>query len=196
MPWEQSKAAKRRFNSGSFHNRYFVGNGVDIGGKPDPLGQYAGIFPLMREVRIWDLADGDAQFMEGVPDNHFDFVHSSHCLEHLHDPYVGFGNWIRILKPGGHIITTVPDEDLYEKGVFPSRFNPDHKWTMTIQKKASWSEKSVNVMELLQSFGDQIKVLKIELIEDFYRSHLKKDIDQTGTPVAECSIEFVVRKLY
>ncbi len=195
MPWEQSKAAKRRFHSGGFHNRYFVGKGVDIGGKPDPLGQYAGIFPLMGEVRVWDLQDGDAQIMAGVPDNYFDFVHSSHCLEHLHDPYEGFGNWIRILKPGGHIITTVPDEDLYEKGVFPSRFNPDHKWTMTIQKASSWSDKSVNIMELLQSFKNQIKVIKIELIEDFYRSHLKENIDQTATPVAECSIEFIVRKL-
>ena len=26
---EQSKAAKRRFNDGYFHSRYFVGNGID-----------------------------------------------------------------------------------------------------------------------------------------------------------------------
>ncbi len=195
MPWEQSKAAKRRFNLGEFHNKYFVGTGIDIGGKPDPLGQYAGVFPKMAGVRTWDLEDGDAQYMEGVPDNSFDFVHSSHCLEHLKDPGIAFGNWIRIVKPGGHIITTVPDEDLYEKGVFPSKFNPDHKWTMTIQKTNSWSDKSVNIMELLQSFGDRIKVIKIELIEDFYRPKLPPHLDQTATPVAECCIEFIVRKL-
>jgi hypothetical protein len=44
---EQSKAAKRRFSDGAFHVRYFVGDGIDIGGKPDPLGQYANVFARM-----------------------------------------------------------------------------------------------------------------------------------------------------
>jgi hypothetical protein len=46
--WEQSKAAKRRYNDGAFLSRYFVGRGLDIGGKPDPLAQYVGIFPRME----------------------------------------------------------------------------------------------------------------------------------------------------
>jgi hypothetical protein len=37
--FEQSKAAKRRFQIGAFHQRYFVGHGIDIGGRPDPLAQ-------------------------------------------------------------------------------------------------------------------------------------------------------------
>ena len=118
MAWEQSKAAKRRFNCGEFHTKYFVGKGIDIGGKPDPLGQYCGIFSKMAEVRVWDKEDGDAQYMQGVEDESYDFVHSSHCLEHMEDPAVAFENWIRILRPGGHIISTVPDEDLYERLMF------------------------------------------------------------------------------
>lgn len=196
MPWEQSKSAKRRFNLGEFHTKYFVGDGIDIGGKPDPLGQYCGIFSKMNSVRIWDIQDGDAQYMGSVEDNTYDFVHSSHCLEHMHDPKVAFENWIRIVKPGGHIITTVPDEDLYEMGVFPSRFNPDHKWTMTIYKEKSWSPKSINIIGLLVSFSNKIKPIKIELLEEFYRPHLaEQSLDQTATPVAECCIEFIVRKL-
>ncbi|MFH2091015.1 MAG: class I SAM-dependent methyltransferase [Pseudomonadota bacterium] len=196
MPWEQSKSAKRRFNLGEFHTRYFVGNGIDIGGKPDPLGQYAQIFSKMSSARTWDIEDGDAQYMESVEDNTYDFVHSSHCLEHMNDPVTAFKNWIRILKPGGHIIATVPDEDLYELGVFPSKFNPDHKWTMTIYKKSSWSPKSINLAQMLQDFSDHIKIIKIELIEEFYRPALvDRGIDQTATPVAECCIEFICRKL-
>ncbi len=196
MPWEQSKSAKRRFNLGEFHTKYFVGDGIDIGGKPDPLGQYAGVFSKMRSAQTWDLEDGDAQYMEGVPDNCYDFVHSSHCLEHMNDPKKAFENWVRIAKPGGHIITTVPDEDLFEMGVFPSKFNPDHKWTMTIYKEKSWSPKSVNIMELLKSVSNQIQIIKIELIEDFYREqYVEREIDQTNTPVAECCVEFIVRKL-
>jgi hypothetical protein len=69
--YEQSKAAKRRFNDGNFHNRFYVGYGVDIGGKPDPLANYVGVFPLLRGVKTWDLEDGDAQYMQGVADETF-----------------------------------------------------------------------------------------------------------------------------
>lgn len=193
--WEQSKSAKRRFDSGRFHNRYFVGHGIDIGGKPDPLGQYVGVFARMVSVKTWDMKDGDAQFMRSVPDNQFDFVHSSHCLEHMVDPYQALENWIRITKPEGFIIITVPDEDLYELGRWPSRFNPDHKWTFTIYKSHSWSPKSVNVLDLVKYFSSQTTTEKIELQRDFFRDALKnRKVDQTRTPVTECGIEFILRK--
>src|SRR5262249_11048404 len=136
--YEQSKAAKRRFNDGAFLARYFVGHGIDIGGKPDPLGQYAGIFPLMQSCRTEDLEDRDAQYMMGVPDDAFDFVHSSHCLEDINDVREALQNWIRVVKPGGYLIVTIPDEDLYEQGHWPSHFNVQHKWTFTIAKAISW----------------------------------------------------------
>ena len=101
MAREQSKAAKRRFGDGAFHLRYFAGHGLDIGGKPDPLGLYVGAFARLLSCRTWDLDDGDAQFLAGVPDGSFDFVHSSHCLEHLRDPGEALGNWVRVTKPGG-----------------------------------------------------------------------------------------------
>ncbi len=193
--WEQSKAAKRRYYSGPFMQRYFVGNGIDVGGKPDPLGQYAGIFPRMTSVRTWDIDDGDAQLMAGVADGSFDFLHSSHCLEHMRDVREALANWIRIVKPGGFLIITVPDEDLYETGHWPSRFNPDHKWTFTIMKEKSWSPRSVNVLDLVRGFAGLVEVEKIELIRDFYREAMAAEgVDQTLTPVAECSIEIILRK--
>ncbi|MEW6500661.1 MAG: methyltransferase domain-containing protein [Thermodesulfobacteriota bacterium] len=193
--WEQSKAAKRRLAMGAFHTRYFVGHGIDVGGKPDPLGQYAGIFARMLSARTWDLEDGDAQYMAGVPDNHFDFLHASHCLEHMVDVGVALANWIRIVRPGGFLIITVPDEDLYEMGVWPSRFNPDHKWTFTVMKETTWSPRSINVLDLLRQAAGQVEVEKIELLRDFYRdAWVAEQIDQTRTPVAECSIEIILRK--
>jgi ubiquinone/menaquinone biosynthesis C-methylase UbiE len=104
--YETSKSAKRRYYSGNFSNKYFVGHGIDIGGKPDSLGQYSEIFSKMQSVIVWDLEDGDAQYMKGVEDNTFDFVHSSHCLEHMLDVKEALKNWIRILKPGGYLIIT------------------------------------------------------------------------------------------
>ena len=193
--WEQSKAAKRRYHDGAFHMRNFVGHGVDVGGKIDPLAQYAGIFPRMLSVRTWDLEDGDAQYMKGVADNTFDFLHSSHCLEHMADVDIALGNWIRVVKPGGFLIITVPDEDLYEQGQWPSRYNPDHKWTFTLYKTRSWSPASLNVLDLARDFGDRLELERLALQRDFFREAPDwKGIDQSLTPVAECSIEMIWRK--
>ncbi len=192
--WEQSKAAKRRYGDGLFHSRYFVGQGVDIGGKPDPLEQFKGIFPLMREARTWDLEDGDAQYMADVADGSLDFVHSSHCLEHMVDVRVALGNWVRIVRPGGFLIITVPDEDLYEHGQWPSRFNSDHKWSFTICKRRSAMPKSINVVDLAIEFADRLELERLQLVGDFHRTWLTSDFDQTLTPVAECAIEIVWRK--
>ena len=154
-----STGVARRLSDANFLNRYFVGTGIDIGGRVDPLVAYRELFPRMAEVRTWDLNDGDAQFMEGVADETYHFVYSSHCLEHLGDAEEGLRNWFRILKPGGHMVVVVPDEDLYEQGIFPSTFNRDHKVTFTIFKNKSWSATSISVLGLIQTLGDQADVL-------------------------------------
>lgn len=190
---ECSKSIARRMRDPNFYRHYFVGDGVDIGGKPDPLALYAELFPRMGTVRTWDREDGDAQEMPGVADGTFDFVHSSHCLEHLVDPRAGLAAWLRVVKPGGFVVCTVPDEDLYEQGEFPSTFNRDHKWTFTIMKKASWSPRSMNVLELVAALGPQCAPVKVELLDASYRYELPR-FDQTLTPVGECGIEFILRK--
>lgn len=195
MAYEASKSAKRRFYSGVFSNKYFVGQGIDIGGKPDPLGQYWEIFSRIVGVKTWDLEDGDAQLMEGVKNDTYDFVHSSHCLEHMVDVREALINWVRIVKPGGYLIITVPDEDMYEQGFWPSRYNGDHKHTFTMYKTKSWSPVSINLLEIFASLSETIEVEKIERITDFFRpSLINRGIDQTLTPVAECCIEIICKK--
>ena len=190
---ECSKSIQRRMHNPDFINRFFVGDGVDIGGKPDPLSLYRSMFCQMKSVRVWDIADGDAQHMAGVADQSFDFVHSSHCLEHLHDPKQALDNWLRIIRPGGHVVVTVPDEDLYEQGSFPSTFNADHKWTFTSFKPRSWSPRSVNVVDLVRTLGPESELVRLELLSSTYRFELPR-YDQTLTPVGEAAIEFVLRR--
>ncbi|MBT9486714.1 MAG: methyltransferase domain-containing protein [Rubrivivax sp.] len=190
---ECSKSIARRLADPNFLRRYLVGQGVDIGGKPDPLCLYQTLFDRIESVRTWDLEDGDAQIMEGVADGTFDFVHSSHCLEHLVDPRAGLRNWLRVAREGGHLVVTVPDEDLYEQGVFPSTFNRDHKWTFTIHKHTSWSDRSLNVIDLVRDLGETAELLRVEQLSATYRFDLPR-YDQTLTPVGECGIEFIVRK--
>jgi SAM-dependent methyltransferase len=190
---ECSKSIQRRMGDPGFMGRYFRGEAIDIGGRPDPLSLYVELFPLLESVRVWDVEDGDAELMTGLADDSFDLVHSSHCLEHLRDPRKGIQHWFRILKPGGYLVVTVPDEDLYEQGRFPSSFNLDHKWTFTIFKTRSWSDRSINVLDLLQELGPRADVQRVQLLDAGYRYELPR-YDQTLTPIGECGIEFVVRK--
>lgn len=190
---ECSKSIARRLSDSNFTRKYFVGDGIDIGGKPDPLVLYQEVFCQMKSVRTWDWEDGDAQIMSGVPDDQFDFVHSSHCLEHLVDPIAGLRSWLRIVRSGGHLIVSVPDEDLYEQGVFPSTFNRDHKWTFTILKTSSWSPRSINVVDMIRELGERAELVRLEQLNSTYRFTLPR-YDQTLSPFGECGIEFVVRK--
>ncbi|NWL76801.1 SAM-dependent methyltransferase [Pseudomonas taiwanensis] len=190
---ECSKSIPRRLSDSNFLRKYFVGSGLDIGGKPDPLVLYKELFPLVDSVKTWDWEDGDAQFLAGVGDDTYSFVHSSHCLEHLVDPVEGIRNWFRVVSPNGYLIITIPDEDLYEQGEFPSTFNHDHKWTFTIYKKSSWSTRSVNILELVQALEPSAEVLKIEQLSSSYRFELPR-FDQTLTPIGECGIELIIRK--
>lgn len=190
---ETSKSVMRRLHDNRFITRYFVGDGIDIGCGNDPISLYAELFPAMKSLKPWDLPDGDAQMLAGVADECFDFVHSSHCLEHMLAPALALQNWFRVLKPGGHLIVLVPDEDLYEMGVFPSCNNADHKWTFTLWKESSWCDKSVNVLDLVKALGAAAQPVKLELLDASHRYGLPP-MDQTMTPVGECAIEMVIRK--
>jgi SAM-dependent methyltransferase len=190
---ECSKSIARRLGDPNFTRCYFVGHGVDVGGKPDPLALYQELFCRIESVRTWDLDDGDAQLMNSVADGQFDFLHSSHCLEHLQDPLAGLRTWLRVVRDGGHVVVTIPDEDLYEQGVFPSTYNRDHKWTFTIFKTSSWSSRSVNVVDLVRELGEAAELLRLEQLNSTYRFGLPR-YDQTLSPVGESGIEFVLRK--
>ena len=192
---ECSKSIARRLADSNFTRRYFVGDGIDIGGKPDPLALYQELFCQMKSVRTWDWDDGDAQVLTGIPDRQYDFVHSSHCLEHLVNPLAGLQTWLRVLRDGGYLVITVPDEDLYEQGVFPSTYNRDHKWTFTSFKTSSWSAQSINIIDLIRDLGELAELVRLEQLNASYRFELPR-YDQTLSPVAECGIEFVVRKRY
>jgi SAM-dependent methyltransferase len=192
----QSTHTKRRYGIGAFHSRYFVGRGIDVGGGTDPLSANAHAFALITRVDVWDTPQGDAQKLAGIARNTYDFLHSTHTLEHMVDPKEALAHWIRVVRPGGYLILTVPDEDLYEKGFWPSRFNADHKWTFTIYKRDSWNkERSINVIDLCALFSDYVQVEKIELVRDFFDERQPTRVDQTKrSTTAECSIEWILRK--
>ena len=191
---ETSKSVARYLQDTRYATRYFVEDGIDIGAGNDFLGQYSELFPLMQSCKHWDLPEGDAENLEEVPDLTYNFVHSSHCLEHINNLRTAVKNWLRVLKPGGHLIVVVPDEDMYEQGIFPSTWNNDHKWTFTTCKHESWSPKSINLTTLAMEISDISHVLKLEQLDRAFRYGIDQRFDQTLTPVAESAIELILRK--
>jgi SAM-dependent methyltransferase len=192
MGSECLKSIPRRLREPAFSLRYFVGLGLDIGAGEDGLSRYSYLFPKCKGVRDWDVPDGDGQTLEGLAPNSFDFVHSSHSLEHMKDPLQSLVRWVEVTKPNGHVVVTIPDEDLYEQGVWPSTWNPDHKNSFTIGKYKSWCPRSVNVIELCQLLRNHAELVRLVRLEETFSQYGPRR-DQTAG-IAECAIEFVLRK--
>ena len=151
----------------------FVGAGIDIGCGPDPVAP---------DCRRYYKDHGDANRITEFVDRQFDYVYSSHCLEHMHNPRDAVQQWWKLVKDGGHLFFAVPDEDLYEQGVFPSRFNSDHKATFTISKTASWCPKSVNVLDLAMSLP-RGRIVSIALQDQGYDRRLLVHGDPKAIPI-------------
>ena len=137
---------------------WFSGSVLDIGCGPDKIVPHA---------KGFDLNDGDANTIDESLHEQYDMVFSSHCLEHMHHPADAIQRWWRLVASGGRMIVIVPDEDLYEQGVFPSRFNGDHKATFTLSKRRSWSPRSYNMFALATELPGA-KVLRCELQDEGY----------------------------
>ncbi|MBN8902187.1 MAG: class I SAM-dependent methyltransferase [Rhodospirillales bacterium] len=186
----------RRAPDARFATRYFRGNGIDVGGGYDSLALCQELFPAITRVFVYDREHVDAQVLANVPDGGFDFLYSSHCLEHLHDPAEALANWVRVVRPGGHLVVAVPDEDLYEQGHWPSAFNPDHRWTFTLCKTRSWSPVSLNLLDLVRGVADRAMPLSLARMDHCYRTALQgRGFDQTRTPMAEAALEMVLQRL-
>jgi SAM-dependent methyltransferase len=200
MGQETAKAVARRLHDTRFVSRYFRGFGIDIGSGSDPLHHYQTLFPGILGVASWDKEQGDAQTMGGVADNIYDFVHSSHCLEHLEYPSEALKNWIRICKPGGHVIVVVPDWQLYEHGKWPSPHNEDHKRRFSVNGFSppvgaeTQPQYLISVTGLASSFVDRAEFLKIELLDQGYLYGAPDTFDQSSLTMCEPAIEFILRK--
>lgn len=176
---ETSKAGKRRLREG-FFDKYCEGKGLDIGYGGDPV---------TANVQGWDYEHGDAQYLNGIDDEVYDFVHSSHLLEHLPDTKLTLHNWWRVLKQGGYLILYVPHRDLYEKKTeLPSQFNDDHLHFF-LPEKGEMPD-TIGISELISDTLENAKVEYIKVCDEGYIRN-KDNVQSQG----EYSIEAVIRKI-
>jgi predicted SAM-dependent methyltransferase len=180
MSSETLKSKPRRIKE-LFFDKYITGQGVDIGcGR---LYGYSDDNRVHESAIAHDKDMCDAHDMSIFEDEKFDYIYSSHVLEHLEDPCKAIKNWFRISKNGGFLIIVVPSKYRYEKKEsLPSRWNGDHKRFYTITTLASEIENAL----IPNSYT-------IEYIKDCYEDYdwnLPPEVHSVG----EYQIECVVRK--
>jgi SAM-dependent methyltransferase len=114
--------------------------GLEIGG-PSPIFSSTGLVPIyilagrvdnanFGSQTIWEgsITAGDtfsigsgkkvgkqyiaeATNLEDLPSNYYDFVLSSHMLEHSANPIKALHEWMRVLKPRGLLLVVLPDKE-------------------------------------------------------------------------------------
>lgn len=177
-PGETSKAHARRAREG-FFTKYCQGFGLDIGYGGDPV---------VSNVRGWDFEHGDAQLLRGLDDHSFDFVYSSHLLEHLPDVELALRNWSRVLKPGGFLLLYLPHRDLYEKKTtLPSRFNEDHAHFFLPDRDEA--PDTLGLIPLVRRVIPELEIIDCRVCDEGYINP-GADLPSSG----EFSIELIARK--
>ena len=51
----------------------------------------------------------EATDLHGLANDSYDFLLSSHCLEHVANPLAALHEWRRVVRPGGHLVLLLPD---------------------------------------------------------------------------------------
>nr|WP_242689179.1 class I SAM-dependent methyltransferase [Pedobacter sp. SYSU D00535] len=131
--WKRKKCKKRL---SSLRSVFDQKKGFEIGG-PSKL-FLSDVFPVydwvhsvdncnFRDTTLWEKDFKGAEYRhsarkygvryiaEGtalpVEDEKYDFVLSSHCIEHIANPLNALEEWKRILKPGGFVVLVFPDKN-------------------------------------------------------------------------------------
>jgi SAM-dependent methyltransferase len=103
--------------------RYCQGRGIDIG---------ADRWPFPGAIPVYNEPDQNAHKLDRLPDASLDYVHSSHCLEHLEQWPEALRLWVSKLKPGGYLFLYLPHEDMKLWNPGSPWVHDGHKWQPTI----------------------------------------------------------------
>jgi SAM-dependent methyltransferase len=112
---------------------YCIGQGVDLGPGGDPITETAIRVDLPQPYSQAGLLPpqlrGDARKLIWFRDACLDYVYSSHLLEDFEDTKPILIEWLRVLKPGGHLVLFCPDERVFREHCRATgqRYNEMHK---------------------------------------------------------------------
>ncbi len=81
---------------------------VDVMSREDLLVEVEGTYDDPDAVVVTDVID-DGETLARFEEKSVDFVIANHVLEHVEDPVATLKNWVRVLRPGGVLLLTLPD---------------------------------------------------------------------------------------
>lgn len=121
-------------------NIFKTGRGLEIGG-PSDIFSHRGLIPIYSTAgkidnvnfsnnTIWEgrisvgenfifnkkklpgkQYVGEASNLNFIESSSYEYVLSSHCIEHLANPIQGMSEWLRVLKDGGLLVLILPHKD-------------------------------------------------------------------------------------
>jgi SAM-dependent methyltransferase len=105
-----------------------------------------------------NVSFGDIKYFYMLDANLFDVIIVDKCLQKCESFYSILENSKRLLKHEGELILTLPDYRLYEKCLWPSKFNKDHLHSFSInlnrdvvKRDSHWNIQE-NLIPMLENF--------------------------------------------
>jgi len=158
--------------------KYCKGQGVDLGcGWSKIRIDAIGVDLLCPDAEL----KMDARLLDQFPDEHFDYVFSSHLLEEIENTEATLREWLRVLKVGGHIVLYQADINSYYPLGDPlcnrahkHHFSPESLWEIfkkiggvklihsKIPPKPEWSFELVVEKTNEETFSKEIQTAKPE----------------------------------
>ena len=108
-----------------FAQKYLRGRGAEIGAQQVPTKvsngcqvEYLDVISNEKLISRYGLPAADLVPLTHIIDGHdlgvyddgeLDFLIANHVLEHFDDPVGGAIEWLRVIKPGGHLFITLPN---------------------------------------------------------------------------------------
>lgn len=165
-------------------------NGLEIGG-PSKIFQKQELIPLysildkidqcnFSKQNIWQkdhkqlkhiIQKGhqyicEASNLSEIKSEKYDFILASHCIEHIANPIKALKEWLRLIKPNGHLLIIVPNKE----------FTFDQNRPITL------------LSHIIKDFEDKIDETDLTHLEDILSLH-----DLTKDPLAGSYEEFKKR---
>ena len=215
--FESSKANfLRRMHEKCYRDRYFVGEGIDIGAGANPL-NYMMLYATDKDGKAveykqrglttnkelynitnidiysedWDKKNEAEVILQRI-DKEYDFVYSSNLLEHVIHFERALLDFSILCKEGGYVISVIPDFELYEKEVWPpTKFNKDHKHCFSLCKSYKIKE-HINVFKMIKNFYN-LELVNAKTLDTNYDFDIK-DEDQTQGFDTEAFVEFICKR--
>jgi len=102
---------------------------------------------------------GEATDLSEIADEQYDFLLSSHSLEHVANPLKALKEWFRILKPKGKLILILPDKRY--------TFDKNREYTsfhhlLDDYKNDRTEDDTTHVEEILSTFDEEIAKVKLK----------------------------------